>query len=214
MQPHEKLYEKRKRRAFGGSVEGQGTARRLDRAQPKAWGKASGGSIKERFNAAVNDQPARPTINEPNAVNAVHLLKRGGRADPWGDKHEDKAADAAMIKSAIRQHETAEHGGEHRPIKLARGGEARDYDKGWVEGQPAKGGGRLTAHERQRLPKSDFALPGKGAGPKGAGSGSYPIPDASHARNALARVSQHGSPAEKAAVRAKVHAKYPGIGES
>lgn len=74
-------------------------------------------------------------------------------------------------------------------------------------------GGRLTAHERQSLPKSDFALPGKGSGPKGAGSGSYPIPDASHARNALARVSQHGSPAEKAAVRAKVHAKYPEIGE-
>jgi hypothetical protein len=98
-----------------------------------------------------------------------------------------------MIRSAIRQHETAEHGGEHKPIKLA-------------------GGGRLTASERQHLPKSDFALPGKGAGPKGAGSGSYPIPDASHARNALARVSQHGSPAQKATVRAKVHAKYPDIG--
>jgi hypothetical protein len=26
-----------------------------------------------------------------------------------------------------------------------------------------------------RLPKSDFALPGKGEGPKGAGAGSYPI---------------------------------------
>ncbi|HEX3587792.1 MAG TPA: hypothetical protein VH024_17465 [Candidatus Angelobacter sp.] len=74
-------------------------------------------------------------------------------------------------------------------------------------------GGRLTAAERQSLPKGDFALPGHGAGPKGAGSGSYPIPDASHARNALARVSQHGSPVEKAAVRRKVHAKYPGIGE-
>jgi hypothetical protein len=74
-------------------------------------------------------------------------------------------------------------------------------------------GGRLTAHERQSLPKSDFALPGHGAGPKGAGSGSYPIPDESHARNALARVSQHGSPAEKSAVRRKVHAKYPDIGE-
>lgn len=74
-------------------------------------------------------------------------------------------------------------------------------------------GGRLTAHERQALPKSDFALPGRGVGPKGAGAGSYPIENESHARNALARVSQHGSPAEKAAVRRKVHAKYPGIGE-
>lgn len=71
---------------------------------------------------------------------------------------------------------------------------------------------KLDAKQRQSLPKSDFALPGKGEGPKGAGSGSYPIPDKSHARNALARVSQHGSSSEKAAVRAKVHAKYPGIG--
>lgn len=76
-----------------------------------------------------------------------------------------------------------------------------------------KSGGRLTAGERQSLPSSDFALPGKGKGPKGAGAGSYPIPDASHARNALARVSQHGSSAEKSAVRAKVKAKYPGIGQ-
>jgi hypothetical protein len=74
-------------------------------------------------------------------------------------------------------------------------------------------GGKLSAAQRQALPKSEFALPGKGEGPKGAGSGSYPIPDASHARNALARVSQHGSAAQKAAVRAKVHAKYPGIGK-
>jgi hypothetical protein len=72
-------------------------------------------------------------------------------------------------------------------------------------------GDRLTAAHRQKLPKSDFALPGKGEGPKGAGSGSYPIPDESHARNALARVSQHGSSAQKAEVRRKVHAKYPGI---
>jgi hypothetical protein len=77
-----------------------------------------------------------------------------------------------------------------------------------------KRGGRLTAATRQSLPSSDFALPGKGAGPKGAGAGSYPIPDASHARNALARVSQHGSSGEKTAVRRKVAAKFPGIGQS
>lgn len=71
---------------------------------------------------------------------------------------------------------------------------------------------KLTASKRQSMPKSQFALPGKGKGPKGAGSGSYPIPDASHARNALARVSQHGSSSEKATVRAKVHSKFPNIG--
>lgn len=69
---------------------------------------------------------------------------------------------------------------------------------------------KITAARRRALPSSDFALPGKGTGPEGKGSGSYPIPDASHARNALARSS--GKPIA-AAVRAKVEAKYPGIGK-
>jgi hypothetical protein len=72
----------------------------------------------------------------------------------------------------------------------------------------------LSSKKRQSLPSKSFALPGKGEGPKGKGAGSYPIPDESHARNALARVSQHGSPAEKATVRAKVAAKFPGISVS
>jgi hypothetical protein len=61
----------------------------------------------------------------------------------------------------------------------------------------------LTASARKHIKASNFALPG----------GRYPIEDASHARNALARVSQHGSAAEKAKVRAAVHRKYPGIGK-
>lgn len=63
---------------------------------------------------------------------------------------------------------------------------------------------KLTAAERKKIPAKDFAL----------GKGRYPIEDASHARNALSRVSANGSPAEKAKVRAKVHAKYPNIGKS
>ena len=73
--------------------------------------------------------------------------------------------------------------------------------------------GGLSAEYRQHLPRGDFALPGKGEGKKGAGAGSYPIPDESHARNALSRVAQHGSSAEKAEVRRKVHEKYPDIGK-
>lgn len=68
----------------------------------------------------------------------------------------------------------------------------------------------LSTKKRKSLPKSSFALPGKRS--KSGGSGGYPIPDPSHARNALSRVSQFGSSAEKAKVRAKVHAKFPGIG--
>ena len=62
---------------------------------------------------------------------------------------------------------------------------------------------KLTFKEKKALPKSAFALK------KGRYDGAYPIPDLAHARNALARVSANGTPAEKAAVRRKVYAKYP-----
>lgn len=60
---------------------------------------------------------------------------------------------------------------------------------------------KLTAKERKKIPAKEFAGPDR----------SYPIEDKNHARNALARVSQHGSPALKAKVKAKVAKKYPGI---
>lgn len=66
----------------------------------------------------------------------------------------------------------------------------------------------LSTKERKALPKSDFAVPSKEPG-----SGSYPIPDKAHARNALARVAQHGSSGEKAAVRAKVAKRFPSVGK-
>ena len=72
----------------------------------------------------------------------------------------------------------------------------------------------LTATARKALPSSSFALPGKGTGPQGKGSGSYPIPDRGHARAALSRVSQYGTPAEKATVRSAVKRKYPSMGKT
>lgn len=62
---------------------------------------------------------------------------------------------------------------------------------------------KLTAKARNKISGSNFAGPDR----------SYPIEDKSHARNALARVSQFGSSELKARVRAKVHAKYPSIGQ-
>ena len=61
----------------------------------------------------------------------------------------------------------------------------------------------LTTKRRNSLPSSDFAGPNR----------SYPVENKSHARNALARVSQFGSPSLKAEVDAKVHREYPSIGE-
>ena len=68
---------------------------------------------------------------------------------------------------------------------------------------------KLSYAARKKLPKSTFAIPSKAPG-----SGSYPINDISHARNALSRVSQHGSPSEKATVRAKVKSRFPSIGKN
>jgi len=63
---------------------------------------------------------------------------------------------------------------------------------------------KLTWRQRKRLPKSAFVFPEKAPGP-----GSYPIPDLAHARNALARVAQHGTPYEKKKVREAVYRKFP-----
>lgn len=63
---------------------------------------------------------------------------------------------------------------------------------------------KLTAKKRNSLPKGSFAVPS---------TRSYPIEDASHARNALSRVSANGTPAEQAQVRKAVKSKYPGIGK-
>jgi hypothetical protein len=72
------------------------------------------------------------------------------------------------------------------------------------QGIPAMAkGGHMTAAKRHALPENDFALSGQ----------RYPINDKAHARNALARVSQHGNPKEKAEVRKAVHRKFPGIGQ-
>jgi hypothetical protein len=64
----------------------------------------------------------------------------------------------------------------------------------------------LKASQRAKLKKSQFAIPSRA--PK---SGSYPVNDANHARNTLARVSQHGSSSEKAQVRAAVRKRFPNI---
>jgi len=61
---------------------------------------------------------------------------------------------------------------------------------------------RNTKAGRKRMSGKSFALPKQKK---------YRIDDLPHARNALARVSQHGSPAQKKAVRAAVVRKFPSL---
>jgi len=70
---------------------------------------------------------------------------------------------------------------------------------------------KLTAAARKKIPASKTAVPSKRTSSGGAVTGSYPIPDAAHARNALARSS---GKAVAPQVRAKVAKKFPGIGKA
>jgi hypothetical protein len=60
---------------------------------------------------------------------------------------------------------------------------------------------KLTSKARKELPKTSFVFPA---------TRKFPLPDASHARNALSRAGAKGGAVESK-VRAAVHAKFPGI---
>lgn len=62
--------------------------------------------------------------------------------------------------------------------------------------------GMITTKMRDHLAQSTFAIPSERK---------YPIPDLSHARDALARVAANGTPAQQAEVRRAVHRKFPSI---
>jgi hypothetical protein len=157
--------------------------------------------------AKADAEPISP--NEPNAPAGGRVAQKFQLGGVLSIGPGDVGRAAPFVRGVLKR------GG---PVKRQAGGDVKDQeDQANNDEQEDKDiseykrGGVLSAKQRQALPSSSFALPGKGKGPKGAGAGSYPIPDESHARNALARVSQHGSPAEKATVRAKVKRKYPGI---
>jgi hypothetical protein len=60
----------------------------------------------------------------------------------------------------------------------------------------------LTTEGRKHIADTNFALPSERK---------YPIHDISHARNALARVAQHGTSEEQSKVQAAVYRKYPSL---
>ena len=93
-----------------------------------------------------------------------------------------------------------------------------EYEKDCKKKDPPKKDpkeeGVLSYDERKKMKKSSFAIPSEKTKSNPAGEGAYPIPDENHARNALARVDQYGTPEEKKLVREKVRKKFPGIEQS
>lgn len=61
---------------------------------------------------------------------------------------------------------------------------------------------KLTTKQRNKLPSSAFAEPGKRK---------YPINDKSHAKAALSRAAHNASPEEDAKIVGKVKRKYPSM---
>ena len=72
----------------------------------------------------------------------------------------------------------------------------------------------ISKEKRESLPKKEFGLPSKTKGEAKGKPGNYPIDTKKRAANALSRVSQHGTSAEKATVRARVAKAYPSIEQS
>lgn len=73
----------------------------------------------------------------------------------------------------------------------------------------AKTSGKKPA-PNTKAPAGSYALPGGGPG----GADAYPINTRARGANALARVTQNGTPAEQAKVRAAVRRKYPDLPSS
>lgn len=133
----------------------------------------------KNLNKKIADSvPHVDTHKEYNPHATVAYLKRG-----VGSKYAGRS-DLSGIKGKTNQIVHSSKDGTETKINL---------------GEPIKMA-KLTSEERDALPDSDFALPGR----------RYPIPDQDHARNALARAA--GKP-EEAEVRAAVHKRYPDIGK-
>jgi hypothetical protein len=62
--------------------------------------------------------------------------------------------------------------------------------------------GKLGAAQRNKLPTSDFALPGLRK---------YPVNDPGHARAALSRAAHNATPEQQMQIKAKVRRKFPSI---
>jgi len=61
---------------------------------------------------------------------------------------------------------------------------------------------KLTSKQRNKLRKSQFALPSQRK---------YPINDKAHAKNALARAAQHATPSQERRIKTAVYKKYPSL---
>jgi uncharacterized protein YbjQ (UPF0145 family) len=142
------------------------------------------GKMAHPFTVCVRDNTKRwgPELAKKRCAVLKDLIRGTTK---WRNREEEDAAREAYDEAVRRVGQLAEILGAEFVVGVALQEEA------------------LTAKKRKKLPKKSFAIPE---------TESYPIHDESHARNALARVSQHGTPEEKKRVRAAVKRRYKKIG--
>jgi len=196
----EKREAKKKRFPFHSKAEGGRARRRPDRL-------ASGGLVKRRRGGSVSDAADGDLIKSPVSIapkgGAVkQKFQEGGPVEAAQRRKRENIERTAMPTIPTTAAQTA------AGLSRERVGRPPSLT-GPTEG--LKRGGHLSAGQRRALPSSDFALPGKGEGPEGKGSGSYPIPDEGHAKSALSRGKHNASPGELATIKRKVKAKFPGM---
>lgn len=172
---------------------------RLDR--PRRVKKADGGSVSEYLRKRAREKSDDAIVGGTAGVasplvtgGALGSMMRGARARGLSMLAGVVGSGASALNAAL----------DHKQSKDMESA-ADKFERNDLPGRPEERsrGGRLTSKERNALPGKDFALSGR----------RYPINDKNHARNALSRVSQNGSPEEKSKVRSAVHRKYPNIGK-
>lgn len=97
----------------------------------------------------------------------------------------------------------------HTPAERAK--EPSERSQRTPQGAAKEKDGKITTAGRLALPRSKFALPPSPEEKRRGIKGRFPIHDEAHARNALARVAQFGTEAEREKVSAAVRRSFPGI---
>ena len=150
----------------------------------------------DKHSDLFTDENPKGTIHGLGFKTPAHAQKSVAKIKGSGKTHAHKTQAAIAMEQRARSMGKSQAAGVYR--KFIEEQKIKTQKKKSSHEKTAK---KLTTKGRNRIAEGNFALPGR----------RYPIHDASHARNALSRVSQHGTPSEKQRVRRKVAQKYPGI---
>ena len=185
-----------------GAINSQNNSNIQSQSQPTIninGGGSSSSANSDPYNfQTANFQPFNGSSS--SSSNSPSLMNQGGVVG-YSNGGTIEGQDASNY-TKLQPYDMAQVPGGH----LDNGQIPQDYSNMNLANDPpigyAHGGNVLDTNARNHIANKNFALPGR----------HYPIEDITHARNALARVAQFGTPEQKAEVHRRVHAKYPSIG--